>query len=191
MNTRRENGFSLVEVLASVLVLAIGVIGAAGMQLAAMRTSQQVVFQDTALQIAGEMADAIRARHRKVAGQQDAHPFLRLDYQSSGADLLPVPDKLCYANICDEEEFLAFEIYEWKRRVQTGLPGGRVRICRDAAPWSSAGKVLSWECSDDLESGAPVVIKLGWQAKSPDGSLIRDVNNNFPPSVALAVGFSS
>src|SRR5690606_15894095 len=56
-----ENGFSLIEVLVAVFVLAVGVIGAAGMQLAALRTTQQSSFQTRALHLAAEMADYMRA----------------------------------------------------------------------------------------------------------------------------------
>ena len=54
-----EHGFSLIEVLISVFVLAVGVIGAAGMQLTALRTTQQSVFQTKALHLATEMLSLI------------------------------------------------------------------------------------------------------------------------------------
>jgi len=57
-----HNGFSLIEVLIAVFVLALGVIGVAGMQLTAMRTSQQSAFQTTAVELPAEMADKMRAK---------------------------------------------------------------------------------------------------------------------------------
>ncbi len=181
-------GFSLVEALVAIVVLAIGVIGAAGLQLAAFRTAQQSAYQTSALQIASEMADAIRTinQHLKQAGS--ASPFSQVSYQSTGDGDLPMPPKLCYAARCDAEELAQFELYEWKSRVHAALPGGRLLICHDASPWDSGKKSLSWDCTGTSESTAPLVIKVGWQAKNPDGALVKDGDGKFPPSVAITVG---
>ncbi len=182
-----NSGFSLIEVLVSILVLAVGVIGAAGMQLTALRTTQQSAFQTAALQLAAEMADAIRAIDRWAAQNGHASLLSAVDYQSAIDGNPPAPAKLCYASKCDAEELVEYELYEWKSRVNEALPGGRMLICRDSAAWDSGKKSLTWDCSGGSESTTPLVIKLGWQAKNPDGSLIKDASNVFPPSVAIAV----
>jgi type IV pilus assembly protein PilV len=66
------------------------------------------------------------------------------------------------------------------------LPPARVVVCRDATPWDAGKGAYKWTC-DTTSSGAALVIKIGWQAKNPDGSLIRDTNRQFPPSLALSV----
>jgi type IV pilus assembly protein PilV len=181
-----RNGFSLIEVLVSMLVLALGVIGAAGMQLTAMRTTQQSEFQTLALQLAAEMADKMRANDSQMK-KAGANPFLAVNYQSATEGEPPAPGKLCYATECNGEDLAEFDIYEWKKRVKTVLPGGRVLICRDSAPWDGAKSALTWNCSSGSSDSASVVIKIGWQGKNPDGSLIRDAVNIFPPNVALTV----
>lgn len=187
MNRFRKNGFSLIEVLVSMFVLALGVIGAASMQLAALRTTQQSAFQTAALQLASEMADKMRANDSQMKQSGSANPFLMVDYKSDTDGEPTAPGKLCYADTCDGGELAEFDIYEWKKRIRATLPGGRVLICRDSAPWDSAAKGFTWSCAGGAESSAPLVIKLGWQGKNPDGSLIRDAAKLFPPSVALAV----
>ena len=182
----KRSGFSLIEVLVSILVLALGVIGAAGMQITAMRTTQQSGFQTLALQLAAEMADKMRANDNPMKKGR-ANPFLSVNYASATEGEPEAPGKLCYTSECDAEELAAFEVYEWKKRVKTALPGGRVLICRDAAPWDSAKNTLTWDCNAGNGESAPLVIKIGWQGKNPDGSLIKDDADSFPPSVALTV----
>ncbi|MBR7784727.1 type IV pilus modification protein PilV, partial [Undibacterium sp. LFS511W] len=60
------------------------------------------------------------------------------------------------------------EIYEWLVRVKDLLPGGRVLVCRDSAPFNSTAKALTWTCTADSSSG--MTIKIGWKSKNPDGS---------------------
>ncbi|MGH8806965.1 MAG: type IV pilus modification protein PilV [Noviherbaspirillum sp.] len=183
----KEKGFSLIEVLVSMLVVALGVIGAAAMQMTALRTSQQSRFQTLAVQLASEMADKMRANDSQMKQGDAANPFLVVDYKSVTDGEPAAPGKLCYAAACSGGDLAAFDIYEWKKRVKAVLPGGRVLICRDSAPWDSARNALTWNCSAGTEGSASLVIKLGWQGKNPDGSLIKDADNTFPPSVALTV----
>ena len=55
MGRNGRGGFALGEVLIAILVLGLGVIRAAALQLTAMRTTQQSAFQTAALQLAVEM----------------------------------------------------------------------------------------------------------------------------------------
>lgn len=184
---RKKSGFSIVEVLISMIVLSIGVIGAVGMQVSALRTSQQSVFQARASQIAADMADAIRASMSQVGGAGDANPFPQIDFDANNEIEPAPPTSLCYVNVCDAQAFVDFEIYEWKKRVQADLPGGRLMICYDAQPWIEATKTLKWSCNGEPGSDAPLVIKLGWQLKNPNGSLVKEEEGGYPPSVAVAV----
>lgn len=181
-----KNGFSLIEVMVSVLILTAGVIGAAGMQLSALRAAQQSAFQTFALQLATDMAAAMQSGRKRIE-TVGRNPFIGIDYQSVPGSEPPMPAKLCFGNACDADELAEFEMYEWKMRVKGALPGGRVVVCRDSTPWDASKKGLSWDCEGESGTDAPVVIKLGWQAKNPDGSLVRDADKTFPPRVALAV----
>jgi type IV pilus assembly protein PilV len=59
---------------------------------------------------------------------------------------------------------------DWLARVDSALPGARVRICLDQTPYDSAG-LPQWACSG---SGDVVAIKMGWTPNFPD------VNANAP-----------
>lgn len=186
MHKIRQNGFTLIEVLISVFVLALGVIGAAGMQLVAMRTGQQSGLQTTALQLATEMADSMRQNASQMDQDDSTNPYI-FTYQSASDSAPTKPGKLCYTTAanCSSAELASFDIYEWKNHIKERLPGGRAVICRDEAPWDATTGALTWDCTNSLSivSNVPFSIKVGWQGKNPDGSLIKD----FPPSVAISV----
>lgn len=191
MTVLEKNGFTLVEVLISVLVLAIGVIGIAGMQLTALRTAQQSAFQTAALQLASEMADKMRANYQQMQLPDKSNLFLNVDYQSADDVVVTPPKKICYRADCSAEELAKFDIYEWMARIKSALPGGRVRICRDSRPWDKAAGAFSWTCPPPAAgvNNTPVVIKIGWHGKgrNPDGSVIDDPQKIIPPGVALTV----
>lgn len=187
MNTGIQDGkgFSVVEVMVAILVLATGVIGAARMQMAAVRTTQQSAYQTVALQLASDIAETMRSS--SATGENWADRFDDLDYRSSINVEPPPPSKLCYVESCSANEFADFQIYEWESRIKSAFPSGRVRICHDSRPWRDPGKALSWDCDGASGSDAPIVIKLGWQGKNPDGRLVKEADGEFPPGVVLAV----
>ncbi len=181
-------GFSLVEVLVSIFILSVGIIGSAGLQLTAFRAERQAAAQTAALQLATEMADMIRALDRRHAISGFPGPIAGVSYQANLDGEPQAPGKLCYASRCSPSELAEFEIYDWKRRVKLALPAGRLLICHDATPWDNGKKSLSWVCHEDPDGRGPLVIKLGWQVQNPDGALATSEDGTFPPGLAITVG---
>lgn len=58
---KRSEGFTLVEVLVSVLILGIGLLGMAGLQNAGIAAGYSALHRSQASWLAGEMADLLRA----------------------------------------------------------------------------------------------------------------------------------
>lgn len=186
MKSSSENGFSLIEVLVSVFVLTVGVIGAASMQLSAMRTTQQSVLQTNALHLAAEMADTMRANINSMQAADQDNPYLRVDYHSARqTDGSSNGD--CYGTnaYCDSKQLAQSDIAEWLRHLNAVLPGARVRICRDDQPWSAAEQNFRWNCSDASITNASIVIKIGWHNKHPDETSPQ--GNSGAPGIALTV----
>lgn len=176
-------GFSLVEVMVSVLVLAVGVLGAAAMQLGALRTSQQSGLHTSALHLASDLADRIRVNIDQMGLDDGLNPFIGAEFDGTEPD--PAAATFCYAMPCDGADLAAFDMYEWQRRLATSLPGARAVICRDSSPWDDDRRAYRWTCDD--AAGSAVVIKIGWQGKNPDGSAVADAQGELPPAIALIV----
>lgn len=174
MTSRLASGYSLLEVLVALFVLALGVLGAAAMQLAALRTRQETQWLSAASSLAADFAGRLRAN----AAQADA-VYAGFDYD---AVTEPHPDLSfhCGATDCDSVQSAQADLAELKQQLAQALPTGRVRICRDAAMRSGAH--VRWECSGG--SDAPLVIKIGWRGRRPDGKAELDAD---APAVALAL----
>lgn len=178
-----EHGFSLVEVLISVFVLAVGVIGAAGMQLTALRTTQQSALHTRALYLASDMAELMLANseHMRLAGAANA--YLQVDYQASSTTHQP-SGQHCYGTTshCDAEQLAHFDIAELLQRIAADFPVGRIRICRDIQPWNASARGFEWDCTPVANSSAfaPVVIKIGWQANDQDDAQWQDHKVSLP-----------
>ena len=181
MHSRFVSGFTLIEVLVAVFVLAVGVMGALAAQTVALRTRHESALMSHGVQLATSFADRMRANTAQMRVPDDANPYLRIDY--SAADGAPeAPAQPCHDGApCDSAAMASFDIYELQRELHASFPAPRFMVCRDAAMWSEETDSLSWDCTGGAAD--PVVIKLGWRLRpSGDGAPAPHV-----PIVAILV----
>ncbi|MEB0137382.1 type IV pilus modification protein PilV [Actimicrobium sp. CCC2.4] len=152
-------GFTLLEVLIALLVLALGVLGVLALLLSSVRVAQQVDAESVALQLASDMADQLRGRSNIMA-------LAQFDYDTvTSSPVSGMPATTCFglAGACTATQLVASLRDEWSARIKARLPAGRVRICRDTTPWQTGVNALRWECDAGPALNAPLWIKLGWQ----------------------------
>ena len=157
-------GFTLVEVLVALFVLAVGIVGAGAAQLSAQRLRQHAALSSEAAQLAVALAARMRV-NPALAGLPDAsNPYLGFHYDAAdGAPAAPATAPLqCFGGTaCTPAQLAAFDLHELRRTVHEQFPGGRIAVCRDGSPWDSAASRFRWSCDGD--AGALPVVKLGWQ----------------------------
>ena len=210
MRHQSQCGFTLIEVLVALFVLAIGVVGAGAAHLVAERTRQQAALTAEVAQLASSLAARMNA-NAPLANLPDAgNPYLSLDYDAV-ADGPPVAAAACFGSAacdplalaaritangpvarlpdagnpylsldydavadgppaaaptcfgtaaCDPLALAAFDLDETRLLVHGRFPGGRIAVCRDAAPWDAGSRRYRWACSGGAH--AAVAIKIGW-----------------------------
>lgn len=105
-----ERGFTLLEVLIAVLVLSIGLIGLAGMQLLGVKNNNSAAMRTQSVFLAQDMADRMRANIANAA-----------NYVVTGT---PACAGLCnIATGCSGTQLAAYDVCQWSAAVAT-LPGG-------------------------------------------------------------------
>ncbi|RSZ57314.1 type IV pilus modification protein PilV [Massilia atriviolacea] len=177
LRKRVAAGFTLGEVLVALLLLAVGILGALGTQVAALRTRQESGLMSRGVHLAASLAERMRANAAQMRLGDAINPYLQLRYQA-GEGAPPRAPADCYgAGRCDSAQLARFDIDDTVAALHAGFPGGRIAVCRDTVVWNDAGKALAWECAGS--AGAPVVIKLGWHVRRAAGAA--------PPAPAVAV----
>ena len=183
MRARREVGFSLIEVLVALFVLALGVVGAAGLQLGALRMRHQSALMSHAVHAACALAERIRANAGQLREATSAYLELTYDGQTEGMPTRPSPMCSDPGAHCDSAQLARFDVYEFKQQLHQHFPGARAVVCRDARLWDGARHALSWDCGGP--SSAPLVIKLGWRVTLPNRGTDPTDAQQFAPSVAI------
>lgn len=111
--TRRkfQQGFTLLEVLVTMVVMALGLLGYAGLQMASLKNSASAYQRSQATILAYDMIDRMRAnRIQAVASTYN----------------------ITYGAVPAAAGIAGDDLVDWKLLVENALPGGEINIVVDA-----------------------------------------------------------
>lgn len=151
----------MIETLVAVVVLSFGMLGMVGLQAAALQSNKEARYQSSAVRLARELGELMRGnKDVAIATTSATNPYL-----VSFSGTLPTTTTDCFAAACTSNlDVASFQIREWLARVDAELPGARVEVCIDDAPFN-AGGLPQWTCSG---TGGTTVVKIGWTQLSTD-----------------------
>ena len=147
---RNQRGFSLLEALIGIVIIGLGFIGIASLQLSALKDTQTSRNVSNATILARDMADRIRISGVAVAA---------FDFTAA----VPTTTSNCVdtANVCSGASFFATQYTNWLSLIQTQLVDGKGVVCRDSSP--NDGTATSPACSNGVTD--PLVVKVWWTEK--------------------------
>ena len=170
-----QSGFSILEVLIAIIILSIGMLGAVGMQAAAMQANKETRNQAAATTLGRDLAERMRGNHTVAIKTLAAdNPYI-FDATLTGA--VATPSVNCFTTGCPTvKDAATWDVADWQSRVRTALPTPRVNVCFDKDPFDSAGKPR-WVCTND---GDVTVLKMSWTRSNTAGTLEFAANTGIP-----------
>jgi type IV pilus assembly protein PilV len=109
----KNAGFTLIEVLIAMLVLAIGLLGLAGLQVTSLRNNQSAYNRGQATQLSYDLADRMRANIAGIATYTAILPGAAM----AKANCLTTTG-------CIPADMAENDLFEWNRAVTSTLPSG-------------------------------------------------------------------
>lgn len=144
MIMKKSGGFTLIEVLISVVILAMGLLGLAALQATALRNTQSAYYRSLASQLAYDMADRLRANVVGAAAK---------NYDKATAASTPT----CSTSPCTADQMAAYDVYQWNTALSV-LPSGVGLVCLDSSP--NDGATYDSPACDGV--GTVYAIKIWW-----------------------------
>lgn len=152
MSKRTQYGSGLIEALVSILVISIGFIGFAGLQLNGLAAANDSLFRSKAVYLSYQMADRVRAN---IAAASSGA------YNNFTSQVAASPGCTITVN-CTATQMAQNDFNEWLAEIQTAsvLPSGAGVICLDSTP--DDGTPSDPACDG---AGNVLSIKLWWVEK--------------------------
>ena len=120
-----QRGFSMIEVLVTMLIVSLALLGTAGLQAYSMRLNQGGQFRTQAVFLAADLAERIEA-NRTAAVVDGAYVVA-----SSNAAALPPSTKCLAADLpCNRTDLATFDFWQWQTAVAASLPQASWSVVR-------------------------------------------------------------
>lgn len=147
---RAQRGFGMIEVMVAVLVLAVGVMGFAGLQTRAVRASGDSYYRTQAMAIAQDLAERMRAN-----STQKAYYLTTTLWSGTAATTN------CITGTCSAQGMADYDAAVIRSNAQTLLPQGLVRV-------------------EQCKASAVTCIYVAWDGTTPTsgGTATECVNSN-------------
>lgn len=148
-----ESGFTMVEVLVALVVLAIGLLGIAALYLSSLQAGRTAIYRTEAVTLAADLADRIRMNRTAQAA-----------YNATFDDAKVAVAECADTGGCTDAELAATDLADWKAEIAERLPGGegQVAVVAPVGADEPASYVVSIRWTE-LGEVDPITFQLGFQ----------------------------
>jgi type IV pilus assembly protein PilV len=129
----RARGFTLIEVLVSLVVLSVGLLGIGKLVLFSARANDSAYLRGQATTLAYEILDNMRA-NRQIAVTQG---------YDNAIGTVPGNPGSCITAACSSTQMSAYDVYTWKMRLAS-LPSGKGGVVTAGTP-TTATITVQWD----------------------------------------------
>ena len=144
MPLKMQSGFSLLEVLVSMLIIVFGLLGMAGMQLLAVNNTETARYNTMAAMFASSMAAKMQGNSAYWSSPPGAPPNLVTINGTSVINGPPFTSADCVAAVCNATQIAYYDLSSWGQSLlgsvngtvaAQGLPNGNANIsCPSGSP---------------------------------------------------------
>ena len=111
------SGFSLVELLVTMIIVSVGVLGVASLQIRSLQQNREAFFRAEASYLANGMMDRIRANRQAV-------------YNLTIAQATPIAATSCVLLNCNSAQMAIYDIAQWQCSIRSvNAAGATYLIC--------------------------------------------------------------
>lgn len=129
----RHHGFSMIEVLVTLLVLSIGLLGLAAMQTKSIKNTHSAYLRSQATYLAYDMLDRMRANMANING-----------YGGINTSTNTYADPGCINTGCTPSNITTYDAAEWAKNIGEQLPAGQGTVIANAGGNNRFTITVTW-----------------------------------------------
>lgn len=151
----KQLGFSMIEIMVTIAIIATSLLGTAGLQAYAMRVNQGAQLRSQAVFLASDIAERMEANK--------AGATTGVGYDLDEVTSAPASVDTCYSSTCSASNLAAYDLNQWSNSIDTLLPQAIAwEICKDAN--------LDGTCDSTSTATNPInyLIRISWTDRRYD-----------------------
>ena len=175
-STRMYKGFTLVEVLIAVIVLGIGLLGIAGLQLTGIKNNYTAYTRSQAVDLVSSLADKMRAN---IGATVDG-TYIATSAANPGFDCSATFPGA--ATSCTESEISQVDLFSWFQLASTSLPLNTASPFSITCTTTAGVEIVANAAGDTCPKDFKHTITLNWYEQDPDAGLAtKSMSIDFQP----------
>ncbi len=173
----KEKGFTLIEVLVSLLILSVGLFGMLAVITTSLQMNSSSVFRTIAAQQAYAMAETLRA-NSPALGTVNAASAIAFSAETPAAQPTCLQAAGCARGTNAANGLVQMSVWMWQQQLAAVLPSGTGTVCQDNNPSSG------FACT--ANANAPYVVKVCWnESRVAASSSVTGTGGTFGAGGAL------
>ena len=145
-------GFSLIELLVSLVIVSVGVLGVASLQIRSLQQNREAFFRAEATYLANSIMDRIRANTSQV--------------YSLPIDQAPIAATTCLSTNCTSAQMASFDLAEWQCSIRSiNEAGATYPICSQLGV-TGALPLGSGRVTESLTTANLFEVEVQWSTDS-------------------------
>jgi type IV pilus assembly protein PilV len=148
---RHQHGASLLEALVALLVLALGVLGLARLQVTTLTETRNSNARAVAVQAASDLMDRMQV-NADARLSTPVTPAFEAYESAWGQNTAPAQN--CMTATCSSTELAAYDLWQWKASLALMLPSGDATVFRSDSDPSQLGVLLAWSAIQAKNQGS-------------------------------------
>ena len=150
-----QRGVSMIEALVALLVLALGVMGLAGIQTRTLVDARSSNERAVAVRMSEDLIERMKANSAVTLAEPplSPNPYV-VDWGSPGT----ATD--CLTAACTGAQLAAFDLAQWKTSLSQLLPGGDARIFVSTTDTTQYGVMVGWNETQAKNQGNATTTEL-------------------------------
>jgi type IV pilus assembly protein PilV len=196
---RKSSGFTLIEILITIVVVSIGLLGLAGLQISGLRANMGSEIRSKATLLANDMAERMRANPLAVHNRTAAVDNQYADITMAANDCGVQPAAICSnyndgtandAADCSPAEMATFDAWVWACGMPVNnnvVPGGLTNILLGGTGSVQCNDIDGGVDADACSAGSSHTITITWDAPNPDFSGNENVPSMLSQSYSLVM----
>lgn len=133
-----QRGATMLEALVALLVLMLGVLGLARLQVATLMEARHANARSVAVQAASDLLDRMQVNR----AARFSSPAFGIYVTAWAQPSVPTVD--CLTDPCSSTQMAAFDVWQWKQSLAQQLPDGSATVFRSTSDPSQLGVLLAW-----------------------------------------------
>ena len=177
--TESQRGVSLIEALVALLVLALGILGIAGIQTRTLIESRTANSRAVAVQMADDLLDRMQSNRAIRFNPPAINPYI------VGWGTPAAAGQDCFTAVCSGVQLAAFDLRQWKITLGNLLPQGDAQIFQSPTDVSQFGILIGWNQTQTKNEAAAA--NADQAALYANAAAVRDGTGAVGTGVAAAV----